>query len=388
MGDATLSPGELLDALQPAVQLDDELIDGWSLTDVYRLDDTAPVQVELSGAGQRVLLDVEPEVFLNGGPRALASAAGLRIGYRPGAADEAGVAGCHALAAVLESRLGRQPRRWSLAPAALSELATAIADEVSWRLGSLGDDPDASLLRRDFDHYERLYGVRPQARTVRVCGRRVPGVSVHYPPARDGRVPTSAAVYPVSSRVAYRRRMRSYFGRLGVVFDDRAFARTVPTPASYRQTAQRQRLAPIRPRIVAGLTSSLAPGVWGAFARRGLFPVSVAPRWAIEVHRRVRDIALLSNIPCDAGMVVHDVGLHVLAMHAIPPAGWRRLASVAAGQVRRRPWRLLSKRLAEFFEGPLTRTCWQLWSTIAEPEDFAGAFVAELDALCQQLAST
>jgi hypothetical protein len=388
----SLSPRALLEILAPALRLDDELVEGWTLADCYRLDEREPVCLELRRAGERVELEVEPEVGEGEAPKPAAGAAGLRLGYRVTAAREAAVAACRALAELLEAQLGAAARSWVVEPPSLAHLAEAVAAEVRCEPASLVGDPDRALLLRDFDAYERLYGVRPGVFVVHVQGEAVPGVSVHYPAARNGRVPNSAAVYPAARRVAHRRRMRRYFGHLGCSFDVQGCPRTVPTPTTYaRALAGRGGLARVRPKMIAGVSASLRPVHWGVLVRRSLLPVSVAPPWSVEIHRRIRDVELLANIPCDVGMLVHDMGLHALALHAVPAEAWDELLRRAFERVRARPWSVLAgpfgllARLASFFEGPVTTHCWKAWQEADEPEDFERCFAPHFDALRDEL---
>jgi hypothetical protein len=277
-------------------------------------------------------------------------------------------------------------------PPSIRELAEPIAAEVCREGATLETEPDRALLLRDFDHYARLYAVRPQVVRVHPDGEPGPGVSVHYPAPRNGRVPNSAAVYVASTRISHRRRMRRYFAGLGCSFDAEGVPRTVPTASTYAKAlVGREDLATIRPRMIAGVSASMFPIHWGVLVRRGMLPVTVAPSWSVELHRRMRDVELLANIPCDVGMTVHDMGLHALALHAVPAPAWDELVRLAFARVRRRPLSLLAgpwgvlARLAGFFEGPVTTRCWEAWRDADEPEQFERAFRPHFDALREQL---
>ena len=388
-----LSPRALLGWLEPKLGLDELVVGEWRLFDAYRLDPGEPVGVELRRAGQRdtVRVEFEPERG-DERHRPMARVAGLRLGYRSTSDGAAGVAACEALAAILEPLLGSEPRRWTVAPPSLETQAEAVEAEVEWRPSGFEGELDASLLARDFEHYERLYDVRPQVRRVRVAGVDVPGVSIHYPAPRKGRVPPSGAVYPTSLKVAHRRRMRRYFGRLGCVFEPNTEPRTVPTPTTYARALRgREGLARIRPRMIDGVSGSMQPIHWGVLVRRHVLPVTVSPTWSVGVHERIRDVGPLSRIPCDVGMLVHDMGLHAFALHAVPEAAWDELAALAFERVRANPLRVLGGRwgilagLAAFFEGPVTSHCWDAWEQAQEPEDFAEAFEPHFRELRAQL---
>lgn len=212
-------------------------------------------------------------------------------------------------------------------------------------------------------------------------GQRVPGISVHYPRPRNGRLPPSASLYPTSLRVSHRRRMRRYFAQIGYVFGEDAILRTVPTPTTYvNALATRRDIARIRPRMIAGFSASLLPIHWGMLVRRNLLPVSVAPDRSVAVHQRIRDIGPLATIPCDVGMLPHDMGLHAAGLHAVPAEAWDELVKLALRRWRERPisvlagrWGVLA-RLAQFFEGDLSTHCWKCWAEADEPGDFAEGF--------------
>lgn len=397
MLEASLSPRHLFELLSPALGLDDPVIHDYVLSDCYRLDPGSPVCVELRRRGREERVEIEVSPTPTRGESASAhelpaTIAGLGLSYRRPASGELGRPACVALAQALRPKLGEAPRRWTVLDPAIRELARPIAAELRCAPATLDADPDRALLLRDFGYYERLYDVRPQAYCVHVDGAPAPGVSVHYPAARNGRVPNSAAVYAASTRISHRRRMRRYFAGLGCSFDDEGVPRTVPTANTYAQALRgREGVATIRPRMIAGVGASMRPIHWGVLVRRGSLPVTVAPSWAVELHRRVRDVELLANIPCDVGMTVHDMGLHALALHAVPAAAWDELVRLAFDRVRARPLSLLAgpwgvlARLAAFFEGPVTTRCWQAWRDADEPEQFERAFAPHHDALREQL---
>lgn len=389
-----LSPRHLLELLAPKLAVDDVVFDDWRLFDAYRLDPGEPVCVELrraDGGRESARIEFEPARG-DETHRAMAEVGGLRLGYRSTTAAAVGVAACRALAEILAAVLGDAQIRWTVAPPSLETMAAAIEAEVAWRPSGFGAELDAQLFVRDFDHYERLYAVRPQVRQVSVAGEAVAGVSIHYPAPRNGRVPPSAAVYPTSLRIAHRRRMRRYFGRLGCVFDRAAEPRTVPTPTTYARALRgREGLARLRPRMVDGVSGSMQPIHWGVLVRRHVLPVTVAPSWSVAIHRRLRDLGPLARIPCDVGMLVHDMGLHAFGLHAIPEPAWDELVALGLERIRAKPARVLGGRwgilagLAAFFEGPVTSRCWDAWERTDEPEDFAAAYAPAHRALVAEL---
>lgn len=391
--DSTLSPLRLLDLLRGTLQLDDELLDGYVLADCYRIHEREPLRVELRRDRESFELQVEPAIELDG-RRPLARVAGLDLSYRNGPSPELAAAACQRFAEHLELALGEAPRRWTMAAPSLRELPAKIAAELHIEPATLQRDPDGELLRRDFLNYERLYAVRPEAVVVHVQGEPVPGISVHYPSARDGRVPNSGTVYPLAARIAHRRRMRRYFASLGFVADAHGFPRTVPTPTTFALAlGPASDRARVRPRMIAGVSASLRPIHWGMLVRRNLLPVTVAPRYSAEIHRRIRDIRPLQNIPCDVGMLAHDMSVHALALHAVPREAWDELVAIGYERVLARPWSIFAgpwgvlERIANFFEGSITTHCWAAWKEADEPDEFAERFVPHFDALLDELRS-
>jgi hypothetical protein len=388
-----LSPRRLLEHLQATLRLDDVLLDGFVVADCYRLDAREPVRVELRRDRERFELQIEPTLEIEG-RRPLARVAGLDISYRNPAPEQLAAAACHRFAEHLTAALGDAPRRWTVAPPSLCELPAQVAAELRIEPATLDRDPDRALLRRDFANYERLYAVRPEVVQVHVEGKPAPGSSIHYPAAHDGRVPNSGTVYPLVPRLAHRRRMRRYFAGLGCSVDDDGFPRTVPTPTTFAHALAREHgRARVRPRMIAGVSASLRPIHWGLLVQRNLLPVTVAPRWSVELHRHIRDIGPLRNIPCDVGMLPHDMSVHALALHAVPADAWDELLALGVERVRARPWSVLAgpwgvlSKLAFFFEGAITTHCWAAWQEADEPEDFAARFAPHFATLVHELRS-
>lgn len=398
--ESRLSPRALLRWLAPSLALDDELVAGFRVTDCYRLSAGEPVRLELQRGAERFEIDVAPvpESAPERTRRAPAIVAGLALGYRPPAPVEVALAACTTLAELIGRSLGSADRRWQVAAPSLCELPDAVADELRCDEVELDADPDAGLLRRDFRSYAWLYAARPRALQVSVAGRRVPGISLHYPPPAAGRIPSAAGTLEVSLRVAHRRRMRRHFGALGFVFDDDAYLRTVPTPTTYaRALAGHDELARVRPRLIANHRSTLWHVAWAILVSRNVLPISVAPAHAALRHSlvsRLRSQVSRSSGPsmiqCDVGMPGHDMGVHAAALHAVPRAAWDELLALAIERARARPLGLLGHegvltRLAVFFEGPVTKGCWQAWYEADEPSEFAGCYARQHPAIVDEL---
>lgn len=372
-----LSPRHLAQSLGDAWRLDRPLAAGYRLFDVYRHEQREAVLVELVAGIRRLVVEVSPHQT---GPAA-AHAAGLALRWRPPGPADAGHAVCQGMARALTDRLGPHPRRWRVLPSSLRHLPAALRAELGWVGARLDDDPDHALLRADGRHYARLFGADSAARRVHAVQGDGPGISMYYPAPRRGSLPPSGAIYPAPARVVHRRRMRTYFAHLGCLFDEDGMPRTVPTPHTLtRALAGRPALARLRPRLVRIRGLSLRAAAWARSVAGGVLPVSVAPAWAVELMRVLRRARRLQRISIDVGMLVHDISLHALGLHAIPGAAWDALVTRAAALGPRH-----APQVAAFFEETLTRTCWALWRELDAPADFAGAFERRTDDLLAAL---
>src|SRR5690606_39162863 len=234
----------------------------------------------------------------------------------PGPAD-AGVAACRALVAILGAKVADRAK-WVIPKDAELLVPDAVAEEVRVEPGRLEDDPDCAMLAKDARQYARLFGAAPRAARVVTGASPTPGVSLHYPPPRAGALPPSGRLYAVPQQF-HRRRFRRYFAALGCTFED-GVPRTVPTPWTFEHAVIRVRGSPppLRPRFVQGWRGSTSGAKWvERIVREQVLPVSVAPRWAVEVHRHIRRHERLATIPVDVGMLAHDVSLHALGLHAV-----------------------------------------------------------------------
>jgi hypothetical protein len=364
-----LSPRSLASLIGPEWRFDAPVLrGGWALTDVYALG-TDRVVIELRADGQTLRIAIRPM-----SPRgSMGGAAGLSVSWMaPGPAD-AGAAACRVLTELFGTKLGAGPR-WVVPSEAELLVPEILGDEVRVEPARLEDDPDHALLAKDARQYERLFESAPRPVRITTGESACPGVSLHYPAPRNGAQPPSGRLYPVPQRF-HRRRFRGYFASLGCVFRD-GVPRTVPTPSTFERAVMRTRgsLPPLRPHLVRGWRGSISGRAWIArIVRERVLPVPVAPRWAVELHRAIRRVDRLATIPVDVGMLAHDVSLHALGLHAVDAACWEALIGRARERLRRGS-RARALRVAAFFEGLLTRTAWEVWNEIDEPEDFASAF--------------
>jgi hypothetical protein len=378
MLESSLSPRALLGCLTPVLRLDDEILAGFTLSDCYRISEHEPVCVELRRASQRLELTVQPAEL----GAAMLEVAGLGVSYRvPAPVDLAGAA-CKLLAELLAAALGTDRRRWTLMPPSLLEVADAVASEIRTEPATLASGPDHQLLQRDFEAYHSLYATHPVPVSVFV-GDDSPGISLRYPDPTNQYPFGPSPVRPTSLRVSHRRRMRRYFAQLGFTFDDHARPTTVPTPTTYaRALSNRDDLTSLRPCLVD--CEGLSPRRWAQLVRQHQLPIPVATRRRVELHCWLRDHRL-PTLRCDVGIIMHDLGLHGLALHALPNDAWEELVARAHERFVRpaRPWSYA--RFATFFEGPVTNRCMLAWSEADEPEDFESCLASHWGALLDEL---
>jgi hypothetical protein len=373
-GPAELTPQTLAEWLAPEWRVDQPAFGGFHLFDIYRLGDDDRMVVELVDGGEVVRLVVRSNMT----ERAHRVVGGLALSYDPGANPEASAAASDALAELLAVKLGPDERRFHVPEGAELRVPEAIAAEVRTDAAQLTDDPDASLVRVDFAHYERLFGSRGTPLRVSRSGNNPVGISLHYPAPINGSLATSGVLYRMPTRF-HRRRFRRYFAALGCAYED-GFMRTVPSPATFRQRA-REVLGhepPLSPKLMRGFRGSISAFAWGrSVTDHAVLPVCVAPRWAVEVHRVLRRVhsARLNDIPVDVGMLAHDVSLHTVGLHAVDPALFRELRADARLHLSDVPTGHAA-RVASFFEDTLTRAAWDAWKEVEAPSEFRTHFSA------------
>jgi len=148
---------------------------------------------------------------------------------------------------------------------------------------------------------------------------------------------------------------------LGFEADDDGALRTVPTPEGFARRMARLGLARHGLRSEVRVGHPGVPGrAWLRGVARGVLLTRVLPP---------RLARMLRVPPCDDALLAHDLGLHLLAFHMLPSRFVRWLRSRAAVALRER-----TGTVADFVEGPLTRTCRDAWDDVTSPDDFFDAF--------------
>lgn len=369
-----LSPRTLARLLEPDWRFDAPVLGGrGALTDVYTVGGDRVV-VELSVDDRPVCVSIR----LAPSPQASASA-GLAIEWARPAPSDAGDAAVRALGAILRRKIpDGASTRWSIPSDAALRRPHALEAELRAESASFEEDPDGRLLAIDSAHYACLFGT--STRALRVPG--APGISVHHPAPRRG-TELSGDLYPVPERF-HRRAFRRYFAALGCTYDE-GIPRTVPTPSTFAAATARVLGAPApwQPRLVRGTGHSISPRAWiRRVLREDVLPVSVAPRWAVQLHRVVRAVTRPARSTVDVGILVHDVSFHAIGLHAIDHGFWQALTRRARERLAT-GGRGRAISLAAFFEGSLTRAAWDVWKRVEAPADFREAFArrhAELEA--------
>jgi len=309
---------------------------------------------------------------------------------------------------------------WSLAggSGALREALGAPlgADAVADGVGSLRDavargEPrraplEARWLGEDgpplapwIDAYARAYGVALEA--VWLEGDETP--SVGLPAALDDQAVLLHA--PPSFREDAR--MIAYLEDLGFAVDARDRVSVVPLPRGFARRyarliaarpppardrregrsprepgAHRPALVPELRRVRAKVFS---PRDWLRAVAGGVLPINVhgAISHLVATARRAPlPRSVTASMDDHLHALGHDVGVHALALHRVPPrrmAALRRLARVALGRGR-------ATAAASFFEERLTRACTELWASARRPEDFEAAYESVHDELATELA--
>jgi hypothetical protein len=376
-----LSPRALASWLAPELAFDRPALGDYVLYDAYRHETRDVVCVVLQNGEQAITVDVTPDTDAP----AAARAAGLALSWRKPGPEEPGVAACKRLASRLGAVLGATRRAWQVPQHDDELVPEPLVNEIRVEPARLSDDPDGALLERDAGHYARLYAVRPRPVRVRSAERAAPGLSITYPPPRNGTEPPSGAIHSAPSRVVRRRIFRRYFAALGCVFDA-GQARTVPTPATFDR-ARRELCpdgAPLRIELLRGRFRFVTAGPWiRGIARDHALPVRVAPRWAVELHRLFQT-GLLFESPIDVGMLPHDMSLHAIGFHRIPREHFSELTALAARRLGRSE-KKSDVGIARFFEETLTRAAWDVWKELERPSDFASRFDRDFDRLRQAL---
>lgn len=350
--------------LAPRWRIDGPVLAGrGTLADLYVLG-RERIVVELAVEDRRLALTLRA-----GDPRE-ADAAGLSIGWvRPPTEDIDALAGAarQELAAILRAQIPEADARWQV-PADAAFLypeATALRAEDA----HFDEDPDAALLALDAVHYARLFGAATRA--LRLPG--APGISIHHPAPPPGTA-LAGDLYPVPEHF-HRRAFRRYFAALGCAYDD-GLLRTVPTPATFlaATTGALGRPGPWRPQLRRGSGHATTPVAWiRQVLAQELLPVEVAPRWAVELHRVVRALTRPRRSTVAVGILVHDASLHAIGLHAVDPELWQALIRRAREQLAK-GGRRRALAVADFFEGTLTRTAWEVWNEVESPAEFQAAF--------------
>lgn len=268
------------------------------------------------------------------------------------------------------------------APAVFAPRPTAHTPFAHWEPAVLSEAGALSAwLSRDFDAYERLYSARPAL--VR-SAREPRALSVWYPAPSNHRRPTTGAPHVLPRPLAERRVFREYIARLGFDIDGDASVRTAPLPTDFPRLVESLlgRAAPLIPVAHTLVGLSMSPEDWVASVLGGHLPISATGSLGARLYRRAPD-RVVDLLPRTAGMLPHDVGLHLFVLHRVPRA---TLVDLLRPFMQSPPRGREARRLATFVEEDLTRTCQAIWGSIPTPAAFDDIFAKTLPSLRAQLA--
>jgi len=349
--------------------IDRELVRGWKLYDVHAHEERPTLRFELTDERDRIVeLEVCPA-----GER-------LAVEWHRSSAD---TQAAQAARALLEEALKGLPAEIGRVADAIGidgHARVQVRDATAWR------DP---LLLKDFRAYRLLYGRWPRRVRVSTAESKAFGDSVEYPEPVRGTRSSAATLYPFPRRFRTRRRFREYLAKLGFVVaaDDRACV--VPLPETFLEGA-----TALTGRVPAWMPSIEPLDLWRRSARswarrvtRGVLPVSVPPPALTGLFRLLWPARRPVQPPFAPGMLAHDMSLHAFAVHRVRFEALESvvdLESLRRASFRTRRRRLY--RLADWFEGPLTRAAWDVWQHVDRPEAFDAPFAAKLPSLARSFA--
>ena len=207
--------------------------------------------------------------------------------------------------------------------------------------------------------------------------------SIEYPPVTDQAVLLHAPP-PLREDALF----LAYLDDLGYGVDARGKVSAVPLPFAFsKRRRQLRATGGLWPQLQVYRATLYSSRAWLTHIADGVLPVNAHGPTS-------RGLALLATAPLHSSQkekltthfhaLAHDMGLHVLACHRVPAARMRelsRLARVALGRGRGP-----TRRAAEFFEEPFTRTCMSVWAEIEHPDGFADALERHFPALHAELA--
>lgn len=236
---------------------------------------------------------------------------------------------------------------------------------------SLGEEWD--VLWPDFLAYEARHRARPRVFALDRADAHV----IRYPQLPPESLPPGTYLYRAPQQMA-RAPLSDHLASLGFFVDDDGVVRTVPTPRSFDRLMSAAGLANrgYRAELVRTVSASMPTAEWLELVISGKFPINVASP-VFHVLSQISSLLPFKALSrfrvetADIGLLVHDLGVHVLATHLLPADDVH-----AIGDRIRRAGRLEARaldRVGTFFEGDLTRYCQTLWRRARSPEEFDAA---------------
>ena len=225
-------------------------------------------------------------------------------------------------------------------------------------------------------HYGQSVGM------VRLGGREPP--SIYYPHVTDQEVLLHAP--PPFREDAH---AAAYLEDLGFAVNRRGRVCAVPLPSVFARRLERLGgRGGLRPELRRLGATLFSPRRWLREVCTGVFPINVqatvsrvlgAVGERLVVHASQRE-----KLNTHFHALGHDMGVHTLAMHAVPRSRMRELCRLAAVALRR--GRRATLRAAGFFEERLTRACVEVWAAVRAVSEFEQRFERVFPTLAAELA--
>lgn len=341
--------------------------EGHALSDGAQWEELGPAEgcwvLKVRVAGHTVEVELAPA----GSSPALRTVGGLQLSYRGNESPPKaiGVAACDGVANRL--RPGDCAGEWQIpeppVPNAIPAPERAL-ERIS--LSELGEE--GALLETDL----RLYAFHFSEPTVYRVGEQA--FSLRFPLADQA---TRPANRQLNSAWLAKPMLRDYLESLGFRWDTQGYVDTVPTPLSLSRLLSRAEV----PHGFRGQLTRTKHGLpltdsrWLGYLMEGIFPTPINHFLRYldgqAFTRLVR--SHLGFTPC--GMLAHDMSIHLLVTHRVPPDAVARYRRRIREGIPTRGLRYLApSAVIRFFEDLLTTECQALWEQAESPADFDAAF--------------
>lgn len=280
-----------------------------------------------------------------------------------------------ALAAALP--LDLQVAAWFPQPVPLPELVPLTAREALQRLG------DEGRRLAPWNHaYGQVFGQEP---AWALQHDPLPTVVVRLPRPPQHLATSAELLFDATRGLLGRPRIEEWLAQLGFRTASDGVLDTVPTPQGFLRAVQATwgQAPGFRPLLVPSHALVLPVGRWLRHLLAGEIPINVS---SAAFYRAVRPLRspLALRLPqartlwCGHFLAIgHDMGVHALITHRVPPAEVARLARPVLARLARLKVAmgpLVPGPLLAFFEEDLHQHCLRLWKYLGDPADFQDAW--------------